>query len=68
MEVGNSGVFRPELLQPMGFPPEVRAIAWGLSLERPAMMLYEFNNIHKLVGPNVDLGFVKEAPICRVSL
>lgn len=34
MEVGNSGMFRPEMLQPMGLPEDVSVIAWGLSLER----------------------------------
>ncbi|CDJ44808.1 phenylalanyl tRNA synthetase isoform, putative, partial [Eimeria tenella] len=34
IEVGNSGMFRPEMLGPMGLPPEVSVIAWGLSLER----------------------------------
>jgi phenylalanyl-tRNA synthetase alpha chain len=32
MEVGNSGMFRPEMLRPMGLPPDVNVIAWGLSL------------------------------------
>lgn len=34
IEVGNSGIFRPEMLKPMGLPDDVRVIAWGLSLER----------------------------------
>jgi len=34
VEVGNSGVFRPEMLLPMGLPADVSVIAWGLSLER----------------------------------
>jgi phenylalanyl-tRNA synthetase alpha chain len=34
IEVGNSGVFRPEMLLPMGLPEDVNVIAWGLSLER----------------------------------
>lgn len=34
VEVGNSGVFRPEMLLPMGLPKDVSVIAWGLSLER----------------------------------
>ena len=34
IEVGNSGIFRPEMLLPMGFPENVSVIAWGLSLER----------------------------------
>ncbi|KAF3679050.1 putative phenylalanine--tRNA ligase alpha subunit [Capsicum annuum] len=33
VEVGNSGMFRPEMLLPMGLPEDVRVIAWGLSLE-----------------------------------
>ena len=36
MEVGNSGMFRPEMLRPMGLPEDVSVIAWGLSLERSA--------------------------------
>ncbi|KAJ7957668.1 Phenylalanine--tRNA ligase alpha subunit like [Quillaja saponaria] len=40
VEVGNSGMFRPEMLCPMGLPEDVRVIAWGLSLERPTMIMY----------------------------
>ena len=38
VEVGNSGMFRPELLEPMGVPKDVRVHGWGLSLERPTMI------------------------------
>lgn len=34
VEIGNSGMFRPEMLLPMGLPEDVNVIAWGLSLER----------------------------------
>ena len=34
VEVGNSGIFRPEMLLPMGLPKDVVVIAWGLSVER----------------------------------
>ena len=34
MELGNSGIFRPEMLLPMGLPENVHVIAWGLALER----------------------------------
>lgn len=34
MELGNSGMFRPEMLLPMGIPEDVRVIAFGLGLER----------------------------------
>jgi phenylalanyl-tRNA synthetase alpha chain len=40
VEIGNSGVFRPEMLRPMGLPADVNVIAWGLSLERPTMIHY----------------------------
>ena len=36
MQVGNSGMFRPEMLRPMGLPEDVNVIAWGLGLERYA--------------------------------
>uniref|UniRef100_A0A8V5GRI0 phenylalanine--tRNA ligase n=1 Tax=Melopsittacus undulatus TaxID=13146 RepID=A0A8V5GRI0_MELUD len=34
VEVGNSGIFRPEMLLPMGLPENISVLAWGLSLER----------------------------------
>ncbi|CAF3151018.1 unnamed protein product [Rotaria socialis] len=66
IEVGNSGMFRPEMLLPMGLPENVSVIAWGLSLERPTMILYGINNIRDLIGPKVDLEMCRENPICRV--
>ena len=36
LQVGNSGMFRPEMLRPMGLPEDVNVIAWGLGLERYA--------------------------------
>ena len=38
VEIGNSGMFRPEMLLPMGLPPDLRVYGWGLSLERPTMI------------------------------
>ena len=42
MEVGNSGVFRPEMLLPMGLPPNVKVIAWGLGLGLSQLNIYFF--------------------------
>ncbi|XP_014236329.1 phenylalanine--tRNA ligase alpha subunit [Trichogramma pretiosum] len=67
IEIGNSGVFRPEMLLPMGLPENVNVIAWGLSLERPTMIKYGLNNIRDLVGPKVDLQMVQENPLCRLD-
>ncbi|KAJ6368666.1 hypothetical protein OIU78_001109 [Salix suchowensis] len=62
VEIGNSGMFRPEMLRPMGFSEDVNVIAWGLSLERPTMILYGINNIRDLFGHKVDLGLIKKKP------
>ncbi|KAF5307330.1 hypothetical protein FQR65_LT07047 [Abscondita terminalis] len=67
IEIGNSGVFRPEMLLPMGLPDDVSVIAWGLSLERPTMIKYGYNNIRDLVGPKVDLQMIHNTPICRLD-
>ncbi|XP_033214158.1 phenylalanine--tRNA ligase alpha subunit [Belonocnema kinseyi] len=67
IEIGNSGIFRPEMLLPMGLPENVNVIAWGLSLERPTMIKYGLNNIRDLVGPKVDLQMVHDNPLCRLD-
>ncbi|KAG7544537.1 Phenylalanyl-tRNA synthetase class IIc alpha subunit [Arabidopsis suecica] len=68
VEIGNSGMFRPEMLLPMGLPEDVRVIAWGLSLERPTMILYGIDNIRDLFGHKVDLDLIKRNPICRIGI
>ena len=40
LQVGNSGMFRPEMLRPMGLPEDVNVIAWGLGLERYATHVF----------------------------
>jgi|LauGreSBDMM110SN_4_FD.fasta_scaffold14044_1 phenylalanyl-tRNA synthetase alpha chain len=64
-EIGNSGMFRPEMLRPMGLPEDVRVIAWGLSLERPTMIKYKIENIRDLFGHKADLPRQRNAPIAR---
>jgi phenylalanyl-tRNA synthetase alpha chain len=64
IEVGNSGVFRPEMLKPMGFEDEIKILGWGLSLERPAMIKYNITNIRDLLGHKVDLNFIRGSEIC----
>jgi phenylalanyl-tRNA synthetase alpha chain len=41
VEIGNSGMFRPEMLESMGLPKDMRVFGWGLSLERPTMIKYK---------------------------
>eukprot|EP00834_Sanchytrium_tribonematis_P003502 NODE_136_length_16465_cov_1.184957.p5 type:complete len:477 gc:universal NODE_136_length_16465_cov_1.184957:13781-12351(-) len=66
VEVGNSGMFRPEMLLPLGLPEDVRVIAWGLSLERPAMIKYKCSNIRELVGHKQSLDMIENNPICQL--
>ena len=65
-ELGNSGIFRPEMLRPMGMPEDVNVIAWGLSLERPTMINYKLNNIRKLFGHQVPISSTKANKICYI--
>ncbi|KND02433.1 phenylalanine-tRNA ligase, alpha subunit [Spizellomyces punctatus DAOM BR117] len=67
VEIGNSGMFRPEMLLPMGLPEDVAVIAWGLSTERPTMIKYGYNNIRDLVGHKCRLDMVNRNPIARVD-
>jgi phenylalanyl-tRNA synthetase alpha chain len=50
LEVGNSGLFRPEMLEPLRCGGQ-STIAWGLGLERMAMLLYNVESLTDLVGP-----------------
>ena len=61
IEIGNSGIFRPEMLLPMGLPKNVNVIAWGFSLERPAMIHYHLSNIRDLFGHEVNIKHTQEA-------
>ena len=65
IEIGNSGMFRPEMLRPMGLPEDVQVIAWGLSLERPTMIKYGIDNIRSLFGPKVNLDLIRNNAVCR---
>jgi phenylalanyl-tRNA synthetase alpha chain len=68
VEVGNSGMFRPEMLLPMGLPEDVNVIAWGLSLERPTMIMFGIDNIRDLFGSKMQLQSVKNNQLCPLGL
>jgi phenylalanyl-tRNA synthetase alpha chain len=63
IEIGNSGIFRPEMMVPMGWPEDISVIAWGLSLERPAMLLFQCSNIRELCGHKVDAKWVRNCSL-----
>lgn len=68
VELGNSGVFRPEMLLPMGLPADVNVLGFGLGLERPTMIRYGIDNIRDLVGHKIDLQMVYDNPVCILEL
>jgi len=67
VEIGNSGMFRPEMLLAMGLPEDLRVYGFGLSLERPTMIKYGVSNIRELLGHKVDLGFIESNAAVRLD-
>lgn len=68
VEIGNSGMFRPEMLETMGLPKDVRVHGWGLSLERPTMIKYGIDNIRLLLGHKCDLDMIESNPAIRLDV
>lgn len=52
VELGGSGVFRPEVMKPLGL--ESPAIAWGLGLERLAMLYYNLEDIRGIYQSDIE--------------
>lgn len=65
IELINSGIFRPESLYPYGIKKPV--VAWGLGVERLAMILYERDKLKDLVGSSCDLNWIRsyQTPVRR---
>ena len=61
VEVGNSGLFRDEVLRPLGVEADV--MAWGLSLERLLMLVYGFDDIRDVHGTLCDLGLLRDVEV-----
>ena len=61
VEMGGAGVFRPEVTEPAGCEHPV--LAWGLGLERLAMVRHGLSDIRELYL--ADLDWLKGAPLCR---
>lgn len=61
MEMGGMGIFRPEVLAPMGIKYPV--LAWGLGFDRLAMIMLDLDDI-RLLYKN-DLGWLRRTPLCQ---
>jgi phenylalanyl-tRNA synthetase alpha chain len=61
IEIGNSGMFREEVLTPLGVECDV--MAWGLALERLAMLTTGAEDIRDLHGTLADIQFLRDAEV-----
>ncbi|MFP4629008.1 MAG: phenylalanine--tRNA ligase subunit alpha, partial [Halobacteriales archaeon] len=61
IEIGNSGIFRDEMLRPLGVDSDV--MAWGLALERLAMLVTGEADIRNVHGTLVDLDFLRSSEV-----
>lgn len=59
MELGGSGIFRPEVTEPVGIKNPV--LAWGLGLERLAMLRFGLSDIRSLYIS--DLDWLRKTPL-----
>ncbi|HEX6532411.1 MAG TPA: phenylalanyl--tRNA ligase subunit alpha, partial [Nitrospira sp.] len=53
MELGGAGLFRPEVTLPLGV--DVPVIAWGLGLDRMAMVALGIHDIRELFTDSLDM-------------
>mmetsp|Transcript_21576 Transcript_21576/g.50316 ORF Transcript_21576/g.50316 Transcript_21576/m.50316 type:complete len:497 (-) Transcript_21576:103-1593(-) len=67
VELGNSGVFRPEMLLPMGLPEDVTVIAWGIGVERTAARMYNIRAIKELFSHQQDTVETKKKGVCWLT-
>ena len=61
IEIGNSGIFREEVTGPLGVECDV--MAWGLALERLAMLTTGAEDIRDLHGTLADIDFLRTAEV-----
>ncbi len=61
IEIGNSGMFRDEVLRPLGVDCDV--MAWGLALERLLMLMYGFDDIRDVHGTLCDLALLRDVEV-----
>ncbi|WP_380678922.1 phenylalanine--tRNA ligase subunit alpha [Salinigranum sp. GCM10025319] len=61
VEIGNSGIFRDEVLEPLGVECDV--MAWGLALERLLMLMYGFEDIRDVHGTLCDLDLLRNVEV-----
>lgn len=51
-ELGGAGIFRPEVTKPLGV--DVPVLAWGLGIDRMALMSLGLNDLRELFSPDIE--------------
>ena len=59
LELGGAGIFRPEVTEPLGITSPV--LAWGMGLERLAMLVLDLDDIRQLYIS--DLDWLRKQPV-----
>jgi phenylalanyl-tRNA synthetase alpha chain len=62
VEMGGMGIFRPEVVHPLGIKNPV--LAWGVGIERIAMLRFGLNDVRDLYGN--ELGWLRNIPKCQL--
>jgi len=58
-ELGGSGIFRPEVTEPLGI--KVPVLAWGLGIDRMALMALGLNDLRELFSPDIESARLRRA-------
>lgn len=62
IEIAGSGLFRPEMLIPLGYDyPRVQALAWGIGIGRLAMIRLGLEDIRELHSQSLE--YLRNAPL-----
>ncbi len=64
VELGNSGIFRPETLRPLGITKNI--IAWGFGMERMLNLRIGLDDIRKLYGAFADLDLLRDVQVGKI--
>ncbi|HSV55923.1 MAG TPA: phenylalanine--tRNA ligase subunit alpha [Magnetospirillaceae bacterium] len=60
-ELGGSGIFRPEVTEPLGV--HVPVLAWGIGIDRMALMALGLNDLRELFSPDIESVRLRRAKI-----
>jgi len=63
IELGGAGIFRKEINEIFGIPKKYNILAWGLGIERIAMLYYGLKDIRDLLSNKISIEFLRNYKI-----